>query len=312
MYQNDSLISLMMTACNKASSTIMRDFGELEKLQISKKGLQDFVTNADLKSEKIIVKELKRARPGYAFILEEGGVIDHSASIADVENWLSLSLKHRGQYSSYIKKLTDTSDIRTMNMQNSNNFPYHRWIVDPIDGTTNFMHGNPYFCISIALERIENGISEIIAGVIHSPALRETYWAYKGKGAFCINFNDKEVRLRVAHRSLDHGLLCALGSITASNMLQISQKIEKLSNYSRFRCFGAAALELAYVASNKLDLCLYNNLGIWDIAAGAIILKEAGGLIGFPHPFQIKDIPNHDMVIAANPMLYESLRGMLK
>ena len=205
----------MIKASEKASKILIRDFGELEKLQVSKKGPADFVTNSDLKAEKIIIEELKKAKPNYSIISEENGIEDNQD-----------------------KK--------------------HTWIIDPIDGTVNFLHGVPHFAISIALKLGD----EIISGLIFDPIKNEMFYAEKNNGAF---FNNH--RMRVSKKNQINECLFVTGG-----------KINKELDLP-YRKSGCAALDMAYVASGRYDGYFQNNLNLWDIAAGIIIVKEAGGII---------------------------------
>ena len=207
-------LNIMIKASEKASKILIRDFGELEKLQVSKKGPKDFVTNADIKAEKIIIDELKKARPNYSIISEENG----------------------------IEKNKDETNF---------------WIIDPIDGTVNFLHGIPHFAISIALQ----SNNEIICGLIFDPIKDELFYAEKNNGAF---FNNK--RIRVSKKKKIDECLFAVGKLMSETDLI-------------FRRSGSAALDLAYVASGRYDGYFQNNLNLWDIAAGIILIKEAGGII---------------------------------
>ena len=207
-------LNIMIKASEKASKILIRDFGELEKLQVSKKGPTDFVTNADIKVEKIIIEELKKARPNYSIISEENG----------------------------IEKNKDKSNT---------------WIIDPIDGTINFLHGIPHFAISIALQ-FNN---EIVSGLIFDPIKNELFYAEKNNGAF---FNNQ--RIRVSKKNNINECLFAIGKIKNEPDLI-------------YRRSGCAALDMAYVASGRYDGYFQNNLNLWDIAAGIIIIKEAGGII---------------------------------
>ena len=224
-------LNIMIKASERASKVLIRDFGEVEKLQVSKKGPSDFVTNADLKTEKIIIEELKKAKPNYSILSEEKGV--------------------------EINK-----DSKT-------------WVIDPIDGTINFLHGIPHFAISIALKDNE----EIVSGLIYDPIKDEMFYAEKNNGAF---FNNQ--RIRVSKKNNISECLFVTGG-----------KIEANYDFS-FRKSGSAALDLAYVAAGRYDGYFQKKLNIWDIAAGIIILKEAGGLIN-----EI-DISNHKdiNIIASN------------
>jgi len=207
-------LNIMIKASEKASKILIRDFGELEKLQVSKKGPQDFVTNADIKAEKIIIEELKKARPNYSIISEENGV----------------------------EKNKDQSNF---------------WIIDPIDGTTNFLHGVPHFAISIALQ----SNNEIVCGLIFDPIKDELFYAEKNNGAY---FNNQ--RIRVSKKREINECLFAVGK-------------GKYNPDLICRRSGSAALDMAYVASGRFDGYFQNNLNLWDIAAGIIIVKEAGGIV---------------------------------
>jgi myo-inositol-1(or 4)-monophosphatase len=230
MAVRSATINVMANAALKAARGLIRDFGEVEQLQVSVKGPGDFVSAADHKAEKVLRAELGKARPAYGFLMEESG----------------------GQ---------------------SGSDPHHRWVVDPLDGTTNFLHGIPHFSISIALERD----GEIIAGLIYEPVRDEMFWAEKGAGAF---HNDR--RLRVSARRLltealigtgipfigrgDHeSYLATLGTIMAAT--------------SGVRRLGVASLDLAYVAAGRLDGFWEFGLRPWDIAAGLLLVREAGGYI---------------------------------
>jgi|TARA_B100001063_G_scaffold153154_1_gene142867 myo-inositol-1(or 4)-monophosphatase len=208
-------LNIMIKASEKASKILIRDFGEIEKLQVSKKGPSDFVTNADLKAEKIIIEELKKAKPNYSILSEENG--------SEINN-------------------------------DKNNF----WIIDPIDGTINFLHGIPHFAISIALKSND----EIVSGVIYDPIKDEIFFAEKNNGAF---YNNQ--RIRVSSKNNINDCLFVTGG-----------KIENDYNFP-YRKSGCAALDLAYVASGRYDGYFQKNLNLWDIAAGIILVKEAGGII---------------------------------
>ena len=224
-------LNIMIKACEKASKILIRDFGEVEKLQVSNKGPSDFVTNADLKTEKIIIEELKKAKPHYSILSEEKG--------AEINK-----------------------DSKT-------------WIIDPIDGTINFLHGIPHFAISIALKDDK----EIIAGLIYDPIKDEMFYAEKNNGAF---FNNQRIRVSKKN-NISECLFVTGGKIN--------------TNYDfLFRKSGSAALDLAYVAAGRYDGYFQKKLNIWDIAAGIIILKEAGGLINEIDISNTKDIN----IIASN------------
>jgi myo-inositol-1(or 4)-monophosphatase len=205
----------MIKASEKASKVLIRDFGEIEKLQVSKKGPSDFVTNSDIKAEKIIIEELKKARPHYSIISEENG---------------------------------------TENNKDKNN----TWIIDPIDGTINFLHGIPHFAISIALKSNE----EIVSGLIFDPIKNEIFFAEKENGAF---FNNH--RIRVSKKNEINNCLFATGG-------EIKQELNL-----PYRKSGCAALDMAYVAAGRYDGYFQYDLNLWDIAAGIIMVKEAGGML---------------------------------
>ena len=208
-------LNVMIKACEKASKVLIRDFGEIEKLQVSKKGPNDFVTNADLKTEKIIIEELKKAKPNYSIISEENGFENNKD-----------------------KKNT--------------------WIIDPIDGTINFLHGIPHFAISIALKS-EN---EIISGIIFDPIKDEIFYAEKNNGAF---FNNQRIRVSKKNE-VDDCLFVTGGKLKSEPEIP-------------YRKSGCAALDMAYVASGRYDGYFQNNLNLWDIAAGIVLIKEAGGIV---------------------------------
>ena len=230
MIRYSANITIMMAAARKASKSILRDFGELEKLQVSVKGQNDFVTMADIKAQEIIHYELSRARENYGFLMEEG---NNKSNIDDNE---------------------------------------FTWIIDPIDGTLNFMNGIPYFGISIAL----NQKDQLIAGLVYDPIHNDFYWAEEGTGAY---LNDQ--RLRVTNKnSLDKSVI-ALGIPflgRGDHKQHIRSQEAVMSKVAGLRRFGAASLDLAYVAAGKVDGFWEYGLSPWDVAAGIILVKEAGGL----------------------------------
>ena len=216
----------MIKATEKASKSVIRDFGEVEKLQVSKKGPRDFVTKTDKNVEKILIEELSKTKKNYSFLSEEIGSIENK----------------------------DKDNI---------------WIIDPIDGTTNFLHGIPHFAICIALQSKK----EIVSGLIFDPIKDEMFFAEKNKGAYLNN-----QRLRVSKKnSLDDCLF-------SSNHEGV--KFSELN----MRCTGCAALDLAYVASGRLDGFFHNKINLWDVAAGAILVNEAGGTVNDINQFDIKNI----------------------
>ena len=208
-------LNLMIKACEKASKILIRDFGELENLQVSKKGPKDFVTNSDKKTEKVLINELTKNKKKYSILSEEIGFIKN-----------------------------DDND--------------YVWVIDPIDGTTNFLHGIPHFCISIGLKFKD----EIISGIIFDPIKNEIFYAEKNQGAF---FNNHRIRVS-KRKNLDECLF-------ATNKNGLS------STDLNARIFGSAALDLAYVASGRIDGYFQNGLNLWDIAAGTLIVKEAGCIV---------------------------------
>ena len=232
-------LNLMIKACEKASKVLIRDFGEIEKLQVSKKGPSDFVTNSDLKTEKIIIEELSKGRPDYSIISEENG--------------------------------------EKKNKDNKNT-----WIIDPIDGTVNFLHGIPHFATSIALKH-EN---EIISGMIFDPIKDEMFYAEKNNGAY---LNNK--RIRVSKKNNINECLFAT-----------SGTIEKKNDFS-LRKSGSAALDMAYIACGRYDGYFQKNLHLWDIAAGLILVEEAGGIINKIDLNNSKDLK----IIASSPDINKKL-----
>ena len=238
-------LNIMIKAVEKASIALIRDFGEIEKLQVSVKGPRDFVSNADLKAEKIIIEELKKARPNYSIISEEEG----SETNKDKKN---------------------------------------TWIIDPIDGTTNFLHGIPHFAISIAL-RSEN---EIISGVIYDPIKDEMFYAEKDNGAF---FNNQRVRVS-KKREINKCLFATSG--------KSKDELDLLTRKS-----GSAALDMAYVAAGRYDGYFQKNLNLWDIAAGMVIVKEAGGITNEIDLYQNNNVQIRAASVAINEKMLEKLKN---
>jgi myo-inositol-1(or 4)-monophosphatase len=232
-------LNVMIKASEKASKVLIRDFGEIEKLQVSKKGPSDFVTNSDIKTEKIIIEELKKARPNYSIISEENGI---------------------------------------ENNKDKNN----TWIIDPIDGTINFLHGIPHFAISIALKSNE----EIISGLIFDPIKNEIFFAEKENGAF---FNNH--RIRVSKKNELNNCLFATGG-------KITEELDL-----PYRKSGCAALDMAYVAAGRYDGYFQHDLNLWDIAAGIILVKEAGGVLNEVNLNNNKNIK----IIASSPDINSKL-----
>ena len=234
-------LNLMIRACEKASKVIIRDFGELENLQVSKKGPKDFVTKTDKRVEKILIDELSRLKKNYSFITEETGKI-----------------------------LNQNKDVF--------------WIIDPIDGTTNFLHGIPHFAISIALQMQ----GEITTGLIFDPIKDEIFYAEKNCGSF---FNNN--RIKVSKKTdIDECLF-------SSNCEGIKIGYPKLN----MRNTGCAALDLAYVGCGRFDGYFHDKINIWDIAAGKIIIEEAGGKVNDINEFKLNKID----IRAANPNIYDKM-----
>ncbi|ACM37641.1 MULTISPECIES: inositol monophosphatase family protein [Rhizobium/Agrobacterium group] len=225
-----ALLNVMVQAAVKAGKSLSRDFGEVQNLQVSVKGPGDFVSQADMKAEKLVREDLLKARPTYGFLGEEGEEI----------------------------KGTDGA---------------HRWIVDPLDGTTNFLHGIPQFAVSIALER--NG--EIVAGVIFNPATDELYTTEKGGGAF---LNDRRIRVGARKALSDCVIGCGMPHLGRGNhgkaLLELRHVMGEVAGVRRM---GAAALDLAYVACGRFDGFWETGLHAWDIAAGLLLIREAGGFV---------------------------------
>ncbi|MGA9867015.1 MAG: inositol monophosphatase family protein [Acetobacteraceae bacterium] len=253
----------MASAAQKAAKRLLRDFAEVEQLQVSIKGPSDFVSQADLRAEATLREELERARPGYAFLMEESGASGSA-------NWA------------------------------------WRWVVDPLDGTTNFLHGVPHWAISIGLERrLPDGGSEIAAGLIYAPASDEMFWAEKGGGAFM-----NERRLRVsARRELSEALFATgipFAAVGPSRQAAFSRTLAALMPHvAGIRRFGAAALDLAWVAAGRYDGYWELGLKPWDIAAGLLVVREAGGYATDPAGKDPRDSGN---VVAANTHLHPRLR----
>ncbi|MFQ5564190.1 MAG: inositol monophosphatase family protein [Parvularculaceae bacterium] len=260
MTHASAVMTVMINAARKAARGLRRDFGELEALQVSKKGAADFVSAADLRAEQVLFEELSKGRPKYGFVMEERGEIEGA--------------------------------------DNSN-----RFVVDPLDGTTNFLHGLPQFAISVALERDR----QPYAGVIYNPATDEMFWAEKGEGAF---LNDR--RIRVSSRGALTACLFACGLPFRGRPGRadaLSEAGRVLAETAGVRRFGSAALDLAFVAAGRFDAFWERALNPWDVAAGIILVREAGGYVseidGGPKPLTAGSI------LAANPEIYEKAKALL-
>ena len=251
-------INILEKICTKVSKIIIRDFGEIEKLQVSKKGPGDFVTKTDRKVEKIIIEELEKARPNYGFIAEESG-------------------------------------------QSKNDSEFN-WVIDPIDGTSNFMHGIPHFAVSIALEKK----GEIISGMICDPIKNEIFYAEKGRGSYVNNR-----RIRVSSRKNLDEIIGLYGCPPMSKIKgnKVFDQIKKASmDIHKLRNYGSAALDFAYVASGRADFAWYDHLQYWDYAAGKIILLEAGGLIS---DFTGKSFEKKNETFISNSLIHDEVHEIL-
>lgn len=259
--QGSALINVMTGATRKAARGLLRDFGEVEQLQVSKKGPGDFVSAADHRVEKILVQELQKARPDYGFVLEEGGVIEGADKSAN-------------------------------------------WVIDPLDGTTNFLHSIPHFAISIGI--VKDG--DPYAGVIYQPLTDEMFWAERGKGCFV---NDRRLRVS-ARRKLEEAVLTT--GIPHQGRPEHERFLRQLTlvmaNSAGVRRFGAASLDLAYVAAGRCEGFWEIGLKPWDVAAGIVLVREAGGYVG--------DLDGGDSmldsgnIVAANDHLHLPLTTLLR
>ncbi|MBO0711011.1 MAG: inositol monophosphatase [Acetobacteraceae bacterium] len=260
-------MTVMQNAATKAARRLLRDFNEVEQLQVSVKGPGDFVSQADLRAEQTLREELNRARPGYAFLMEEAGA-------SGSENWA------------------------------------WRWVIDPLDGTTNFLHGIPHWAISVGLERrLADGGSEAVAGIVYAPATDEMFWAEKGVGAFV-----NERRLRVAARREIKDSVLATGIpfavVATANRLAFARTLSALMpQVAGIRRFGSAALDLAWVAAGRYDG--YWELGVkpWDLSAGLLLVREAGGYATDPAGGDPRETGD---VVAANPYLHARLGEIVR
>ena len=239
------LMTVMTDAVMKAARSLKRDFGEVENLQVSRKGPGDFVSAADRKAEAILREALEKARPGYGLVMEESGVVEGADKT-------------------------------------------HRWHIDPLDGTTNFLHGLPQFCISVGLERE----GQIVAGVIYDPAKDEMFIAEKGKGAF---LNNRRIRVAARTDMADALVSCGLPHIGRGNHTQfLKEAATVMAQAGGMRRLGSAALDLAYVACGRADAYWERGLNTWDMAAGIVLIREAGGFVsdadGGGDPLQTQSI----------------------
>ena len=262
-----AIMSVMQQAARKASRGLLRDFGEVENLQVSRKGPADFVSKADKKAEEVIYEALSYARPGYGFLLEEGG---------DIEG-------------------TDKT---------------HRFIIDPLDGTTNYLHGIPHFAISIALERTLEGVRELVAGLIYNPVTDEMFFAEAGRGAF---LNDGRMgggdrRLKPSRRDIFAESIFATGIpfLGRPGHAKLLKELHQVMGASAgVRRFGAASLDIAWTAAGRYDGFWERGLASWDVAAGVIIAREAGLLVESLSPGDVVDTGD---IIVTNDALMPQLR----
>lgn len=256
-----ALINVMIDAAGKAGRSLLRGFGDIESLQVSRKGPADFVSEADRRAEKIIFETLQKARPKYGFLMEERGEVAGE----DISN---------------------------------------RWVVDPLDGTLNFLHGLPHFAVSIALERD----GEPFAGVIYEPVSDQMFWAEKGQGA---HLNGRRLRVS-SRRDLSESVFATGIPFHGRDGHEpfLAQLAEVMAVSAGVRRFGAAALDLAYVAAGRYEGFWEQGLNPWDIAAGIVILREAGGTVS---DFSgRKRMMESGEIIASNGVLHEDLRRLLR
>lgn len=259
-----ALVTMMIRAARTASKGVLRDFGEIDKLQISKKGTANFVTSADIRAEQKIIEELKKARPQFGYLTEETGVIEGK-------------------------------DANT------------RFVIDPIDGTTNFIHAIPYICTAIACEkRNAQGVWEPVAAVIYDPIHDEMFHAEKGAGAYLNDY-----RIKVSDRTHDRMVATAAPRKWKEGYADTLRALERVTSEDStvVRCGGAAALDLAYVAAGRIDGVWYHSLQWWDMSAGVLMVKEAGGLA----TTHAGDAPSEGTphIVAGSPNMHATLIGLL-
>ena len=261
MALRSALINVMASAAKKAARGLLRDFGEVEQLQVSTKGPANFVSAADTRAEQVLVGELRRARPDFGVVSEQGGA------------------SARGDES-------------------------QRWLVDPLDGTTNFLHGIPHFCLSIGLERD----GEVVAGTVYDPLRNELFWAERGAGAY---LNERRLRVSARHRLEDTVVATGIPHLGqpghADSLARLGAIMPRVAGVRRL---GSAALDLAFVAAGRYDGFWDTDLEVWDIAAGIVIVREAGGFV--------TDLDGGDQmlsrghVLAANDKLHGPLGDVVR
>lgn len=251
-------LNIMIKAARKAGRALVKDFREVEQLQVSMKGAGDFVSRADINAEKIIKDELRTARPTYGWIAEEGG-------------------------------------------EEEGEDPTRRWIVDPLDGTTNFLHGLPHWAISIALEHK----GQVVAGVVFDAAKEEMFFAEKGAGAW---MNETRMRVSARHKMIESIFATGIPFGGRSDLPATLQDMARIApSCAGIRRWGAASLDLAYVAAGRYDGFWERRLNSWDLAAGVIIVKEAGGLVEPINPRG--DVVQDGEIIAANEAIFTVSRN---
>jgi myo-inositol-1(or 4)-monophosphatase len=260
-----ALITVMEAAVRKAARGVARDFGEIDKLQVSKKGIANFVTSADIRTDKILIEELSKARPKFSFLTEESGVIEG----AD-------------------KK--------------------HRFVIDPIDGTTNFIHAIPYISIAVAAQEVnKDGEWETIAGIVHDPILDECFWAERGRGAFINNS-----KIHVSSRREDVLLSTTSPRKSRKNFEEVLAAFGRVvGSGATVRCSGSAALDLAYVAAGRLDGIWYQRLNSWDMVAGNLIVKEAMGMVTAMDGSKVIT-DGTGSVLATNGLIHRQMKDLLE
>lgn len=261
MTQASANVNVMIKAARKAARGLIRDFGEVENLQVSAKGPGDFVSRADIKAEQVIREELTEARPNYGWLGEE------------------------------------SEEVKGAD-------PTRRWIVDPLDGTLNFLHGIPHWSISIALEHK----GEIVAGVIYDPAKDEMFVAEKGAGAYV---NDRRIRVSGRRDMIEMVLGAGMQPAGGRDLPKVLRELAAVTpRAAGIRRQGSAALDLAYVASGRFDGYWHHGFRPWDVAAGLVLVREAGGFVGPLH--EGDDIFESRDLVATNASAFEPLRGILR
>jgi myo-inositol-1(or 4)-monophosphatase len=256
-----AIINVMVQAARKAGRSLSRDFGEVQNLQVSLKGPGDYVTQADRRAEEIVHAELSRARPGYSFLMEEGGEIEGEDS-------------------------------------------QHRWLVDPLDGTTNFLHGIPVFAVSIGLERQ----GQLVAGVIYNPAMDELYTAERGGGAF---LNDRRMRVAARKNLSDCVIGTGIPHLGRGNHGRSLVDLRHvMGETAGIRRIGSAALDLAWVAAGRMDGFWEDALAPWDMAAGILMIREAGGFVSDRDGGT--DMFDSGSIVAGNEAIHKELLKQLK